>query len=117
MVEVIAVHRVGKGGIFFYDVEYVDRIQSLRRKITEETQRSLELADGLLESLELALIDNNIDIDELDLCFQIHCDIGQEGKTKNLIREITNWVTSLGYVCLIKPDSYTASGIANKYSK
>ena len=117
MVEVIAVHRVGKGGIFFYNVEYINRIQSLRQKITEETQRSLTIADGLLEALELNLIDHDVDIDDLDIKFQIHCDIGHEGKTKALIKEITNWVTSLGYDCLIKPDSYTASGIANKYSK
>ena len=117
MVEVIAVHRVGKGGIFFYNVEYVNRIQSLRQKITEETQRSLTIADGLLEALELDFIEKDIDIDELDIKFQIHCDIGHEGKTKALIKEITNWVTSLGYDCLIKPDSYAASSIANKYSK
>lgn len=117
IVEVIAVHRVGKGGIFFYNIEFINRIQNLRQKITEETQRSLTIADGLLEKLELELIERNIDIDDLDIEFQIHCDIGHEGKSKTLIREITNWVTSLGYVCLIKPDSYAASGIANKYSK
>lgn len=117
MVEVIALHRVGKGGIFFYNIEYIRRIDSLRQKITEETQRSLANADGLVEALELSLMEHDIDLNELDVLFQIHCDIGKEGKTKMLIKEITNWVTSLGYACLIKPDSYTASGIANKYSK
>lgn len=117
IVEVIAVHRVGKGGTFFYNIDYIDKIQNLRQKITKETQRSISIADGLLEKLELELIDRNIDIDELDIKFQIHCDIGQQGKTKTLIKEITNWVTGLGYTCLIKPDSYAASGIANKYSK
>ena len=117
IVEVIAVHRIGKGGIFFYNVEYIRRIDSLRQKITEETQRSLSNADGLVEALELSLMEYDIDINDLDIRFQIHCDIGTEGKTKALIKEITNWVTSLGYACLIKPDSYTASGIANKYSK
>ncbi|MBQ1294282.1 MAG: hypothetical protein IIY21_09600, partial [Clostridiales bacterium] len=49
--------------------------------------------------------------------FQIHCDIGRSGKTNVLIKEVVSWVTSQGYVCLIKPDSYAASGIADKYSK
>lgn len=31
--------------------------------------------------------------------------------------EIVGWVTSCGYKCEIKPNSYTASGIANKFSK
>ncbi len=117
MVEVIAVHRIGKGGIFFYNIDFIRKISSLRQKITEETQRSLSIADGLVEQLELSLIEHDIDINDLDIRFQIHCDIGQDGKTRILIKEITSWVTSLGYTCLIKPDSYTASGIANKYSK
>ena len=117
MVEVIAIHRVGKGGLFFHNIEYLPRIASIRQKITTETQKSLELADGLLEQLELSLMDYNICLDDLDLEFQIHCDIGTQGKTKELITEITMWVESQGYNCCIKPDSYTASGIANKYSK
>ena len=117
IVEVIAVHKIGKGGIFFYNTSYIEKIKSLRQKITEETQRSLVIADGLVEALDIALLERDIDINSLDLRFQIHCDIGQEGKTQILIKEITNWVTSLGYTCLIKPDSYAASGIANKYSK
>ena len=59
----------------------------------------------------------DVDIEKLNLNFHIHCDIGHKGKTKELIKEITNWVESLGYDCLIKPESYTASGIANKFSK
>lgn len=117
IVEVIAVHGVGKGGIFFYNVEYVNKIQSLRQKITEETQRSLTIADCLLEALELDFIEKDIDIDDLDIRFQIHCDIDHESKTKTLIKEITNWITSSDYDFLIKPYSYAASDITNKYIK
>lgn len=117
MVEVIAIHRVGKGGLFFYNVEYLNRITSLRQKITLETSKSLEIADGLLEELEYSLMENDIDINDLNVDFQIHCDIGHQGKTKELITEIVAWVEGQGYHCLIKPDSYAASGIANKYSK
>lgn len=117
IVEVIAVHRLGRGGIFFYYIDYINRIDVLKVKIIEETQRSLANAEGLVDELELSLMDHNIDINDLDIRFQIHCDIGTEGKTKLLIKEITNWVEALGYTCCIKPDSYTASGIANKYSK
>lgn len=34
-----------------------------------------------------------------------------------LISKIVAWVHSAGFDCAIKPDSYTASGIANKFSK
>lgn len=117
MVEVIAVHKVGHGGIFFYRSEYIRKIGSLKEKIVEETSRSLENAEGLLDEIQLKLIDNNVDIDELNLHFVIHCDIGHAGKTSTLIKETVAWVQSCGYECQIKPDSYCASGIANKISK
>ena len=117
MVEVIAVHRKGSGGIYFYNIEFVRRISNLKQKINEETSRSLNIANGLIDRLELTLLDGGIDITLLNISFQIHCDIGRYGRTNMMIREITNWVTSYGYVCLIKPYSYAASGIANKYSK
>lgn len=117
MVEVIAVHRRGNGGIYFYNIDYLKLIKNLRQKINEETSRSLQVADGLLAELELDLMTRQIDIDDLNISFQIHCDIGCYGKTNMLIKEITRWVTSYGYLCCIKPYSYAASGIANKYSK
>lgn len=117
MVEVIAVHRRGNGGIYFYNIEFVRRISNLKQKIGEETARSLAIANGLIDRLEMRLMEDGTDISEIDISFQIHCDIGRYGKTSMLIKEITSWVTSCGYICMIKPDSYTASGIANKYSK
>lgn len=117
MVEVIAVHRKGRGGIYFYNIEYVPLIRNLKQKINEETSRSLNVANELLSEIEFPLLEEGYLIEDLDVSFQIHCDIGQYGKTKMLIKEIMRWVAGQGYVCLIKPYSYTASGIANKYSK
>lgn len=102
MVEVIAVYRVGNGGIFFYYIEYLQRISNLKQKITTETGRSLELADGLVEYLEFKFMEHNVDIKEHNIRFMIHCDIGHNGKTKDIIREITTWVTACGYDCTIK---------------
>lgn len=117
MVEVIAVHRVGHGGIFFCHIKHLKKIRTITEKIYEETRRSLENARGFIDEIQLNLLEKDIDVDTLNLKFQIHCDIGHKGKTQTLIKEITSWVTSMGYECLIKPDSYTASGIANKFSK
>ena len=117
MVEVIAVHRKGRGGTYFYNIEFVRRITNLKQKINEETSRSLIVANDLLECLEDMFLANDMVMEDLDVSFQIHCDIGRAGKTSVLIKEIVSWVTSQGYVCLIKPDSYAASDIADKYSK
>lgn len=113
IVEVIALRKVGRGGIFFFRYIYLNRIDNLRYKITVETQKSLETADALLACIE----NLGIMLEEYDIHIQIHCDIGTFGPTKAFIKEITSWVRSLGYECCIKPDSYTASAIANKFSK
>ena len=118
MVEVVAVHRVGHGGIFFYRTEYLQKITSLKQKIYKETSRSIENATGLVDGIGDILIDEHeVLIDDLDINFSVHCDIGHYGKTNQLISEIVAWVHSAGFDVAIKPDSYTASGIANKFSK
>jgi predicted RNase H-related nuclease YkuK (DUF458 family) len=121
MVEVIAVCRVGNGGIFFYRVEFMDKIMDLRQKIYEETSRSLENAHGLLDEIYLQIVesDEDFDLDKLNIHFVVHCDIGRsrKSKTRVLVQEIMGWVEAEGFECVIKPDSYTASGIANKFSK
>ena len=121
MVEVIAVCRVGNGGIFFYRVEFMDKIMDLRQKIYEETSRSLENAHGLLDEIYLQIVesDESFDLEKLNIHFVVHCDIGRsrKSKTRVLVQEIMGWVEAEGFECVIKPDSYTASGIANKFSK
>ena len=117
IVEVIAVHRIGNGGIYFYHVDYVEKFRSLRDKIYDETTRSLENAKDLMLDVGIKLEDAGLDIDDVNIHFQIHCDIGTSGKTRELIKEIVGWVTSEGYECCIKPDSYTANAIADKHSK
>lgn len=121
MVEVITVHRVGDGGIFFYVESYIRRINVLKQKIYEETRRSLENAMGFVDALAYELIDYDIDLQEMfeqkRVTFGVHADIGHAGQTKELINEITKWIESLKIDVVIKPDSYAASGVANKLSK
>lgn len=117
IVEVIAIHKKGKGGTYFYNVEFIRLITNLWQKINEETSRSLFIANDLFDALEELFLENDMLLEDLDISFRIHCDIGRSGKTNVLIKEVVSWVTSRGYVCLIKPDSYAASGIADRYSK
>ena len=108
VVNVIALHEVGAGGIFFYQVHYLNRIHDLRTKIYQETKESLQVANDLADALfENDLMPNIV----------IHADIGKRGKTKETIAEIVGWVTAEGFECRIKPDSYAASTIADKISK
>ena len=116
VVIVIAMRCIGHGGIYFYEVMHVNKISDVRMKLNFETQLSLQYANNLLEKLE-----NNNEYSELYLNtdFAIHVDAGknEHGKTKDLIPEIVGWIKACGYECVVKPDSYAASTIADRISK
>ncbi|MDP4144222.1 MAG: ribonuclease H-like YkuK family protein [Bacillota bacterium] len=105
---VVAVNRIGNGGIFFYDIKRVKKITNIRQKIFYETNLSLELATKLEERLKRENLNYNI---------TIHVDAGNNGPSSMVIPEITAWINSCGFACKTKPDSYAASCIANRYSK
>ena len=110
VITVIAIHKVGKGGIFFYSAEHLKPINNLRVKIYNETMRSLELAKRLNDCLFEA---------DLDYDIFVHLDIGRskKGKTAELIQELMGWVSAEGFMPEIKPNSYAASCIADRISK
>ncbi|MCM1988338.1 ribonuclease H-like YkuK family protein [Oceanirhabdus seepicola] len=108
MVSVISVIRKTKGGIFFYDITNVKKIYDLRQKLFTETQYSLDLALKVKEFIKKNHINSS---------FEVHIDMGYNGETNCLIKEIKGWVIGLGFKCCMKPDSYTSSTIADKISK
>ena len=108
IVVVVAVWKVGNGGIFFYDLRKVSKINNIRQKIFFETSLSLEMARKLAITLENEAIKCDIDI---------HVDAGDDGPSSKMIPEIVGWVKSCGFECKTKPESYAASSIANRYSK
>ncbi len=108
-VTAIVVHRVGKGGRYYYTRERERTGRSLRQRIFYETAKSLGVASKLAERLAR----NGCG----DLDVEIHLDIGPNGETKDLIREIVGMVTGTGFAARIKPDSYGASKVADKHTK
>lgn len=114
-VNVIAVICTGHGGIFFYKINARDRITDVRTKLHIETADSLEIAEKLVTMLEAKEYEDIF----MNTEFSIHIDAGysENGKTKELIPELVNWVKGMGYEAMVKPDSYVASGVADKISK
>ncbi len=108
-VTAVVIHRVGKGARYFYQRRSQRPMASLRQKIFYETSLSLALAARLAERLS----ENGYS----RLNVEIHLDIGQSGDTRSLIREIVGMVTGSGFDAKIKPDSYGASTVADKYTK
>ncbi|NMB36157.1 MAG: hypothetical protein GX989_07735 [Firmicutes bacterium] len=101
--------RVGKGGRYFYCRKKHYFMQSLRQRIFFETSLSLEVA-GNFDNL---LSENGY----TDLNVEIHLDVGEKGDTRELIKEVVGMVIGSGFYARIKPDSYGAMTVADRYTK
>ncbi len=108
-VTAIIVHRVGHGGRYFYRKMINRKMESLRQRILYETALSLDTAGQL--SAELARNGHS------ELPVEIHLDVGPNGDTKRIIREVVGMVTGSGFTAVTKPDAYGASKVADKHSK
>lgn len=108
-VSAIIVHRKGKGARYYYTRERERFSKSLRQRIFYEASKSLGLAGELARRLS----QNG----HSDLNVEIHLDIGPNGQTKDLIREVVGMIAGSGFDAMIKPDSYGASKVADKYTK
>lgn len=127
----IVIHRLGMGGRYFWRKETKDNIYTLRQKIYEETNLSLATAQKLLNSLNNYLQNeknnsrpsrqkksgrpgSNNAMPQYEL--EIHVDIGQDGPTREMIKEIVGMVNGFGFHARTKPESYAASKVADKYT-
>ena len=116
VVVVIALHDVGHGGIFFYDISRIPLVRDVRRKLHIETNNSLELATKLVDVFEG---NEKYHAMYLDCPISIHVDAGNSphGKTRELIPELVGWIRASGYEAETKPLSFVASCVADKISK
>ncbi|NTU46827.1 hypothetical protein HGA88_04345 [Candidatus Roizmanbacteria bacterium] len=107
-VNAIVIHRVGSGGIYFWLRTVVTQTMSLKERMYREATMSLETSEKLVELFkEKGILRYNI---------EIHVDIGNNGKTRVLINELTAMIRGSGYEVKIKPDSFGASKVADKYT-
>ncbi|MCK8824996.1 ribonuclease H-like YkuK family protein [Fuchsiella alkaliacetigena] len=108
-VTAIIIYREGKGARFYYTKERTKRKHTLREKIYHETLKSLEVAKEITEKILMDSIS--------DLNIEIHLDVGQNGDTRDLIKEVVGLVIGNGYEAKIKPLAYAASSVADRYTK
>ncbi len=135
-VSVIAIHRIGSGGRYFWLRNYEKNNTDLRSRILKEATTSLALAQALLEQelennhsisvaagqsivqavkeLKQQSMDKSQDI-ILKNGLEIHVDIGNYGPTRAMIKEITGMIRGSGFAVKIKPEAYAAANIADKH--
>jgi len=107
-VSAIVIHKLGKGARYFWTRTREERVPSLRQKIWREAWMSFELAQRVLEALaSFSLLQFNL---------EIHVDIGENGRTKEMIDEVVGMIMGSGLAVRIKPQAYAASSVADKYT-
>jgi predicted RNase H-related nuclease YkuK (DUF458 family) len=135
LVCVVAIHRIGRGGRYFWSRLYDDRKLDLRTRIHQEATVSLALAGALLEK-ELEIHQMKVDMGQSitdifksleknsnDLAkeiifsneLEIHVDIGSKGPTREMIKEITGMIRGSGFYVKIKPEAFAAANVADRH--
>lgn len=107
-VTAVVLYRVGKGGIYFYRRLRDGGKQGFKRRILYETHLSLDVASRISQAL------SELDLEEHPH-LEIHIDVGSEGRTKEIITSVISYVTSNGFEAKIKPESFGATKVADKY--
>jgi predicted RNase H-related nuclease YkuK (DUF458 family) len=113
----LVILRVGEGGKFFLKrIAYKGRrFFNWKQRVLEEVLLSCQLALYLKENFEKGI--KNSKKENLHYQFRyIHADVGENGQTKDMIKEVTGLIKGNGFEPKIKPESFVASTVADRYS-
>ena len=110
----VVILRTGEGGRFFLKkIGYKNRkFYNWKTRVLEEVLLSCELALFLRENVE-----SKLKVSSFNYQFRyIHADIGENGQTKDMIKEVTGLIRGNGFEPKIKPESFVASTVADRYA-
>jgi predicted RNase H-related nuclease YkuK (DUF458 family) len=108
-VSAIVVHRVGGGAMYFWHrVREHNKKYVLRDRMYTEAILSIDIAQEFMEQFKVEGI--------LKFSLEIHVDIGENGKTKDLIKEVVGMIRGNGFVVKTKPQAYAAANIADRHT-
>jgi hypothetical protein len=115
---VVVVLRKGEGGRFFIrKVKYSSSekvFSNWKLRVLEEVMLSCQLALFLRENFEKK-IKTLPEFPDYQFRY-IHADIGENGATKDMIKEIVGLIRGNGFEPKIKPESFVASTVADRYT-
>ncbi len=115
----VVILRVGMGGRFFlkrikYSGAEKKKFSNFQQRILQEVLLSCEIALTLKKSLQKRVKDSSSD---LNYQFRyIHADVGERGKTRDMIKEVVGLIKSNGFEAKIKPEAYAASVVADRFT-
>ncbi|MEA3293027.1 MAG: ribonuclease H-like YkuK family protein [Patescibacteria group bacterium] len=108
----IVILRKKSGGRFFLkSIKYKNRkFYNFKERILEEVMLSCDLALSLKDKFQDRFKNLNYQFR------YIHADVGENGETKDMIKEVTGLIRGNGFEPKIKPESFAASSVADKYT-
>lgn len=112
-VSVVALHRKGCGGRYYWHRFYRRRFEALRPRIQVEAEQSLRLVTELTADLDSRFRELS-PVPEFNL--EVHVDIGQNGPTRDMIQEIVGMIRGSGYKVRTKPQAYCAAVLADNHA-
>jgi len=103
----------GVSGVDFVTALVVHRIgtrpYTLKERIYEEALASLDFANDFIFHLKG-------EPQLLEVGLEIHVDIGENGKTREMITEVVAMIKGSGYEVKTKPESFGASKVADRHT-
>lgn len=112
-VTAVVVRRVGAGGRYFWTREQNANFKTLRERIYTETLKSLDVA-GVVYKRLFDVLKSEECLKNFD--FEIHVDVGENGATREMIKEVVGMVRGNGYEVKTKPMSYGAFVVADRHT-
>jgi len=115
----IVVLRKGEGGRFFLKrIKYPEGRKFYgyyKQRILNEVLLSCQLALTLKEKIAEAAQKASIDSSNYQFRY-IHADVGERGATRDMIKEVIGLIRGNGFEPMIKPLSFAASVVADRYA-
>ena len=111
----IVILRTGAGGRFFLKIiKHKNRkFYNWHQRVLEEVLLSCKLALFLRESFKKEF--KKLSLRSKYEFRYIHADVGENGQTRDMIKEVTGLIRGNGFEPKIKPEAYVASTVADKY--
>ncbi len=112
----IVVLRVGEGGRFFLKkISFAGRkFVGWKMRILQEVLLSCDLALTLKDVLQKGF--SGFGFSAKWQFRYIHADVGENGDTKEMIKEVTGIIRGNGFEPKLKPESFAASNVADRYT-
>lgn len=108
-VTAIIIHRVGQSARFYYTRRVTHDNLDLTTRILTETSDSVLLVQELEKSGVYQYLGRE--------AVEVHIDAGTRGKSQKVLEACINFVKGMGYQYKVKPDSFGATHVADRYTK